>query len=130
MDTNSLFQSIQAEIYAKKTELQSYTDPHCYNAAWCQGWICGAQKVLDILGSPDSVYEKVKLSNRVQDTRDVLAEYFDDVCATGAEAQACYDHALSTGDDLILAKKFIANHDWTQPDADQLRTIVQNYYQK
>lgn len=115
-------QGIRDDIKRYKAEHDSYDDPECYNAAWCDGYIAAMGRILD--GWYD-LYDSQKLAYAIEDAKGHLWDFFsDEVYMKDEECDKRVEQAVKDGTVEEIAHRFLDNHDCNFAENDQYYSVI------
>lgn len=119
-------QDIKDAIEEHKKDHDSYNDPECYNAAWCDGYITAMQEILDHWYD---LYESQKMAYAFEDAQDHLWDFFCyDVCLKDDECDKRVEQAVKDGTAEKIARRFLASHDCNIAENDQYESIIHDMF--
>ena len=119
-------QDIRDAIEEHKKEYNSYNDPECYNAAWCDGYITAMREILDHWYD---LYESQKLDYALEDAEEHLWDFFSyDVCLKDDECDKRIQQAIKDGAVEKIAHRFLNNYDCNVAENDQYYSIIRDMY--
>lgn len=119
-------QEIRDAIEEHKKDHDSYDDPECYNAAWCDGYITAMQEILDHWYD---LYESQKMAYAFEDAQDHLRNFFsNEVCLKDDECDKRVEQAIKDGKISEIAHRFLNYHDCDVAENDQYYSIICNMY--
>lgn len=119
-------QEIRDAIEEHKKDHDSYDDPECYNAAWCDGYITAMQEILDHWYD---LYESQKMAYAFEDAQDHLLAFFsDEVCLTDDECDKRVKQAVKDGTVEKIARRFLESHDCNIAENDQYESIIHDMF--
>lgn len=119
-------QDIKDAIEEHKKDHDSYNDPECYNAAWCDGYITA---MLDILDHWYDLYESQKMAYAFEDAQDHLWDFFCyNVCLKDDECDKRVEQAVKDGTVEKIARRFLNSHDCNIAENDQYESIIHDMF--
>lgn len=119
-------QDIRDAIEEHKKDHDSYNDPECYNAAWCDGYITAMQEILDHWYD---LYESQKMAYAFEDAQDHLLDFFCyDVCLKDDECYKRVEQAVKDGTVEKIALRFLTSHDCNIAENDQYESIIHDMF--
>lgn len=119
-------QDIRDTIEEHKKDHDSYNDPECYNAAWCDGYITAMQEILDHWYD---LYESQKMAYAFEDAQDHLWDFFCyDVCLKDDECDKRVEQAVKDGTVEKIALRFLTSHDCNIAENDQYESIIHDMF--
>ena len=119
-------QDIRDAIEEHKKEYDSYDDPECYNAAWCDGYITAMQEILDHWYD---LYESQKMAYAFEDAQSHLLEFLSrEVFLSDDECNKRVGQAIKDGKISAIAHRFLNYHDCNVAENDQYYSIICNMY--
>lgn len=119
-------QEIRDAIEEHKKDHDSYDDPECYNAAWCDGYITAMQEILDHWYD---LYESQKLAYALEDAKGHLRDFFsNEVCLKDNECDKRVEQAVKDGTVEKIALRFLNSHDCNIAENDQYESIIHDMF--
>lgn len=119
-------QDIRDTIEEHKKDHDSYDDPECYNAAWCDGYITAMQEILDHWYD---LYESQKMAYAFEDAQYHLWDFFCyDVCLKDDECDKRVEQAVKDGTVEKIAIRFLTSHDCNIAENDQYESIIHDMF--
>lgn len=119
-------QDIKDTIEEHKKDHDSYDDPECYNAAWCDGYITAMQEILDHWYD---LYESQKMAYAFEDAQYHLWDFFCyDVCLKDDECDKRVEQAVKDGTVEKIAIRFLTSHDCNIAENDQYESIIHDMF--
>lgn len=119
-------QDIRDTIEEHKKDHDSYNDPECYNAAWCDGYITAMQEILDHWYD---LYESQKMAYAFEDAQYHLWDFFCyDVCLKDDECDKRVEQAVKDGTVEKIAIRFLTSHDCNIAENDQYESIIHDMF--
>lgn len=117
---------IRDAIEEHKKDHDSYNDPECYNAAWCDGYIYAMK---EILASWRDLYEGQNLAYALEDAKNHLWDFFsNEVCLKDDECDKRVEQAVKDGMVEKIALRFLASHDCNIAENDQYESIIRDMF--
>jgi len=121
-------QDIGDAIEEHKKDHDSYNDPECYNAAWCDGYITAMQEILDHWYD---LYESQKMAYAFEDAQDHLLDFFsNEVCLKDDECDKRVEQAVKGwyGRKKIWPSVSLNSHDCNIAENDQYESIIHDMF--